>query len=293
MLVCIVMKAGVSKSAPPIARRRHLLIALGLCLLTLAAYSNSFTAGFAMDNRGLILEDTRLRAATAENLALIVDHTYWWPYGESGLYRPLTTLSYLFNYAILGNGASPAGYHWVNFLLHAANVLLVFVLALRFAGEQWRAAWIAALWAVHPLLTESVTNIVGRADLLAGSGVLGGFLLYLKSTESTGARRWYWLAALSVTTAAGVFAKEFAVTLLGVVALYEVVWWKERRQARGLLFGAVAILVPIQLMLFQRAAVLFSAPPTNFPFYDNPITGAGWMWGRVTALTVIGKYIGC
>jgi hypothetical protein len=286
------MKAGVSKSAPPIARQRHLLIALGLCLLTLAAYSNSFTAGFAMDNRGLILEDTRIRAATPENLALIVDHTYWWPYGESGLYRPLTTLSYLFNYSILGDTNSPAGYHWINFFLHAGNVLLVYALSLRLAGDRWRAASVAALWAVHPLLTESVTNIVGRADLLAGLGILGGFLLYVKSTESTGARRWLWLAALSAATAAGVFAKESAVTLLGVVALYEAVWWKERRKGRGLLFGAVAILIPIQLMLFQRAAVLTSSQPSNLPFYDNPITGAGWFLGRVTALTVIGKYAG-
>jgi protein O-mannosyl-transferase len=265
---------------------------LGLCLLTLAAYSNSFSAGFAMDNRGLILEQARIRDATAENLALIFDHTYWWPYGESGLYRPLTTLSYLFNYAILGDGNSPAGYHWVNFLLHAGNVLLVYALGLRLASPGWRAAWIAGLWAVHPLLTESVTNIVGRADLLAGLSVLGGFLIYLKSTESTGARRWMWLIALSLVTAAGVFAKESAVTLVGVIALYEAVWWKQRHEARGLLRGAIAVLIPIQIMLYQRAAVLYASQPTNFPFYDNPITGAGWLLGRVTALTVAGKYIG-
>lgn len=143
-------------------------------------------------------------------------------------------------------------------------MLLVYALALRLAGERARAtpiaAWIAALWAVHPLLTESVTNIAGRADLLAGLGILGGFLFYLKSTESAGVRRWVWLAALSLATAAGVFAKESAVTLLGVVALYEVVWWKDRHQTRGFLFGAVAILIPIQLMLFQRAAVLAASP---------------------------------
>ena len=110
-----------------------LWVALGLCLLTLLAYSNSFVAGFALDNRGLILEDARIREASSENLALIFQHTYWWPYGESGLYRPLTTLSYLFNYAMLGEATAPAGYHWFNFLLHAANVLLVYALGLRLA----------------------------------------------------------------------------------------------------------------------------------------------------------------
>src|ERR1700691_4057050 len=62
------------------------------------------------------------------------------------------------------------------------------------------AFFIAMLWAVHPILTESVTNIVGRADLIAGFAVLSGFLMYLKSTETTGWRRNAWLAGLAVTT---------------------------------------------------------------------------------------------
>ena len=270
--------------------RRHLLVGLGLCLLTLAVYSNSFGAGFVMDNRGLILQDARIRAATAENFDLIFGHTYWWPYGESGLFRPLTTLSYLFNYTILGNGEHPAGYHWINFLLHAGNVLLVYALAIRLASRRL-AAWTAALWAVHPVLTESVTNIVGRADLLAGMAVLGGLLLYLKSSETSGRRRWACLGALSAATAVGVFSKESAVMLLPVIVLYEAIWWKERRQALGLARGSIAVLIPIQAMLYQRASVLWSSAPTTFPFYDNPIVGAGFVTGRLTALEVMGKYL--
>jgi protein O-mannosyl-transferase len=79
----------------------------------------------------LLLGDTRIRTASAANAALIIQHTYWWPNGESGLYRPLTTLSYLLNYSILGNGDRPAGYHWINFFPHTANVFLLFALALR------------------------------------------------------------------------------------------------------------------------------------------------------------------
>ena len=275
---------------PPI--RRHLLTALGLCLLMLAAYSNSFGTGFAMDNHGLILQDSRIRAATAENLDLIWSHTYWWPYGESGLYRPLTTLSYLFNYAVLGNGESPAGYHWVNFLLHLANVLLVYWLAMRLAAPWRVAVGAAALWAVHPVLTESVTNIAGRADLLAALCTLSGFLCYLKFTEEAGARRWAWLAGLSAVTLAGAFAKESAVTVAGVIVLYEVVYWRERRKGRELLLAGLAMLVPIQAMLFQRAAVLWASPAAHFPFYDNPLVTAGFFAGRLTALQVMGRYVG-
>ncbi len=283
------MKSG--EQSRPIAQL-HLLTAFGLCLLTLAAYSNSFTAGFAMDNRGLILQDARIHAVTSETLDQIVSHTYWWPYGESGLYRPLTTLTYLFNYAVLGNGESPAGYHWLNFLLHAGNVLLLYRLALQL-GAPWRlSAATAALWAVHPVLTESVTNIAGRADLLAGMATLSGLLFYLHFTESSAPRRWVWLAALSVVTLAGAFAKESAVTVVGVIVLYEVCFWQQRRKGRDLLLASLAMLLPIQAMLFQRASVLWSSPAAKFPFYDNPLVGAGFWESRLTALQVMGRYLG-
>src|SRR5580704_10513510 len=199
------------------SRRYYLAALLALGLLTLLAFSNSFSTGFALDNQVLLLGDTRIQAATADNIALIIHHTYWWPNGESGLYRPLTTLSYLLNYAILGSGDHPAGYHWINFFLHAANVFLLFALVLRLMRGRVRALptafCVAMLWAVHPVLTESVTNIVGRADLLAGFAVMSGFLLYLKSRETTGWRRGALLTALAGVTTVGVFSKESAVVL--------------------------------------------------------------------------------
>ena len=65
----------------------------------------------------------------------------------------------------------------------------------------------AAIWAVHPLSTEAVTNIVGRADLLAALAVLGGFLLYLKSRDADGVARAAWLAGMVAIAAAGLFSK--------------------------------------------------------------------------------------
>src|ERR1035438_2464506 len=121
--------------------------------------------------------------------------------------------------------------------------------------------------------------------------VLGGLLLYLKSTETSVRRRWACLGALSAATAVGVFSKESAVMLLPVIVLYEAIWWKERRQALGLARGLIAMLIPIQAMLYQRASVLWSSAPTTFPFYDNPIVGAGFVTGRLTALEVMGKYL--
>ena len=277
----------------PKPRNPYLLPRLALILLTLLAYSNSFQSGFVLDNRGLLLNDTRLREASAENLRLIADHTYWWPNGESGLYRPAATLSYLFNYAVLGNRDQPAGYHWLNFLLHACNVLLVYALAVRFIRKFWPPFFVAALWAVHPVLTESVTNIVGRADLLAATAVLGGFLMYLKSLETEGRRRLAWLAGLTVITVIGVFSKESAVILPGVIVLYELTFPTRKgnpQWGRAQLTGLLATLVPVALMLWQRSRVLAGTLPMEIPFTDNPIVGADLLTGRLTALKVIARY---
>ena len=258
--------------------------------LTLLAFSNSFQSGFVLDNKGLLL-DPRLRDATPENIALILKHTYWWPTGEAGLYRPITTFSYLFNYTILGDGDQPAGYHSINLVLHLGNVLLAYVLAVRLIRSFWPAVFVAALWAVHPASTESVTNIVGRADLLAAIAVLSGLLMYLKSTEASGWVRLFWLTGLGVVTTLGVFSKESAVAILPLIVLYEIVWWKERRPHRALAYCCIVTLLPIAVMLYQRSVVLATSPPAEFPFTDNPIVGADWWTARLTAVKVMARYL--
>src|SRR5438034_1142152 len=109
---------------PVIIQRKWILRAL-LCAITLAAYSNSFELELASDAHVIVAIDTRIREASFENFSLILTTDYWWPNPADTLYRPVTTLSYLFNYAILGNRTNPAGYHWLNFLLHAIDVCLV------------------------------------------------------------------------------------------------------------------------------------------------------------------------
>ncbi|HEY4839765.1 MAG TPA: DUF1736 domain-containing protein [Candidatus Acidoferrales bacterium] len=273
---------------------KHALVAVSLFVLTLLAYSNSFHSGFVLDNRPLIIEDLRIRDASWSNIDLIFHHTYWWPF-DHGLYRPITTLSYLFNYAVMGNANQPAGYHWINFFLHFLNVVLVYALVLRLARKFWLAVFVAAIWAVHPLLTESVTNIIGRADLLAAAAVLSGLLMYLKSAESNGWRRYAWLAGLAAVTSVGVFSKENSVAILGVIPLYELAFWKgwkeTKERLRGLTFGCAAVAIPIAAMLYQRAIVMASSPPVEAAFADNPLQGAHFFQARITAIAVMAKYI--
>src|SRR5207302_7762524 len=126
--------------------------------LALLAYLNSFGAGFVYDNRVAILDDSRVHALTAANLHAIWTQDTWGDGATSGNYRPLTNSTYLLNYAILGNGTSPFGYHCFNLLLHLANILLLYLCCLHLFDRRdptgALALTAAALFSVHPVLTE-------------------------------------------------------------------------------------------------------------------------------------------
>ena len=271
------------------ARPRALPIA-ALCACALAAYSNSFRTGLPVDNQTIILKDARIHAATQENLHLILTKTYWYPAEDTELYRPLTTLSYLFNYAILGNGPQPAGYHWVNFLLHVVNVSLVYLLALAIFGEALSAFALAAVWALHPLLTESVTNVVGRADLLAGFAVLAGLLCHIRAAAG-GRRKPVWLAALALVAAIGAFSKENGVMVLPMMAAWDLTLGAASARWRDRLAGYLAAAAPFAIFWYVRGVVLASLPAAYVPFTDNPLVGAGFWSARLTAIKVIGNYL--
>ena len=278
----------VAQFALGAAWRRHRVPLLVLWGLALLAYANSFRAGLIFDNYYAIGQDPRLRQATAANARLILNQSYWYQTGVSSLYRPLTTLSYLFNYSILGNGASPAGYHWVNFALHAGNIALVYLLGLLLLEESWPAFAMAAIWAVHPVLTESVTNIVGRADLLAAFGVLAGLLCYARSVAG-GGRATGWRCALAVATTVGMFSKESAVTVIAVVFLYDIAFCRGV-PLRSRLWGYLAMFLPVAAYLWLRSSVLAKLPVGHPAFTDNPLWGADFWTARLTACKVLGKY---
>jgi hypothetical protein len=146
---------------------------------------------------------------------------------------------------------------------------------------------LAALWGVHPLLTESVTNIVGRADLLAAFGVLAGLLCYVKSASATGRRKLFWVAAMVAAQMVGIFSKENAAVLPGIMLLYDLTW-RRRAAWRGRALTYAALAPPLAAFFCLRVTM-----PMHIlaRFGDNPLMSAGFWTARLTAIKVIGKYL--
>jgi tetratricopeptide (TPR) repeat protein len=172
-------------------RPMTLLACFIIFLGMLGAYCNAFVSGMALDNKYIIEEyyhdtpaiDPRIPIASLKFAEYQFVHDYWWPKGISGLFRPLTSWSYWLNYVYRENRLDPLRYHVVNLVLHWMTATLVFALVRRLSRRYWAALLAGLIFAVHPVATESVTNIIGRADILAALTTLAGTLCYIRATR--------------------------------------------------------------------------------------------------------------
>ncbi len=147
---------------------------LGLVVLVALVFANSFPGAFIADDYSRVLENPLVRNP---DIPTIFKADYWGYGVNSGLHRPLTILSYAFNRALFGPGI--VSFHAVNVMLHACVVVLFFLILLSM-GMTGPVAWLtSALFAVHPIHTEVLDIVTGRAELLAAGFVLLGWRLAL------------------------------------------------------------------------------------------------------------------
>ena len=177
-----------------------------LALLAVLPYGNALQNGFAFDDEPVIQRNPVVTDGV--DLTRILAS----PVPPGDLYRPLTVLTFAVNERLSPGRA--ASFHAVNLLLHAAVTLLVFAIAVRLFASARVAAIAAALFAVHPIHTEAVTNIVGRAELLAA--LFGLLALVCAADADAGGprqRRALQFASLASFSLA-VLSKESALTVL-------------------------------------------------------------------------------
>ncbi|HEX4666364.1 MAG TPA: tetratricopeptide repeat protein [Chthoniobacterales bacterium] len=145
-----------------------------------------------------------------------------------GNWHPLTSISLMLDAQIFG--LNPGGYHFANVLLHTLGVLLLFFALRRMTGATWRSAFVAALFAIHPLRAESVVWISERKDVLSGIFFFLALLAYVRYARRPPALGAYLI--LMACFALGLMAKAMLVTLPFLLLLLD--YWPLRR------FGAVS-----------------------------------------------------
>uniref|UniRef100_A0A4W6C3X5 Protein O-mannosyl-transferase TMTC3 n=1 Tax=Lates calcarifer TaxID=8187 RepID=A0A4W6C3X5_LATCA len=189
--------------------------------LVVGCYWNSLSCGFVFDDVSAILDNKDLRPSTPiRNLFL---NDFWGtPMAEERShksYRPLTVLTFRLNY--LFSELSAASYHLLNVVLHAV-VCVLFLRVCRLFLDKTSSLVAALLFAVHPIHTEAVTGVVGRAELLSSIFLLAAFLAYTKSTSADHSIVWAPIALTVVLVAAATLCKEQGITVVGICCVHEV-----------------------------------------------------------------------
>lgn len=257
-------------------------------------YANSLGNGFALDDVPLVQNDPRIRSLAG--LPRLLLEPYWHEEGPAaGLYRPLATASFALNRALLGAG--PAGFHAVNVLAHAAVSVLVWSASRSTGTGRLASLFAGLLFALHPIHTETVANVAGRAELLAAAGVLAAFLLHARARREEAGRR----RILSGTAAAAFYfcallSKETAILAPLLFALDDALTRRRacgRRGGRspGAAYAGYAVALGVGLLLRSQALGGLRGAETTI-FLDNPAAFEGTGRRVATALWVLARYAG-
>jgi len=267
-----------------------------VALVAFAAGLPALVPGFIHDDHRIVEQNELIR-----NLWRVPEYFSkgYWSVGDASvpsLYRPVTILSFALNYAV--DGARPFGYRLANLLLHVLVTLSVLALARRLLPSDGAPAPLdpslvaALLFALHPIHTEVLGAVVGRAELLAAAGTLGCVLGFFAAGAAAARGRssapWY---ALSLGAfVAGFLSKENAVVAPFLALASDLLLPRagRRRPAWGF---HIAATVAMAACLALRVWVIGGLNPLAFVHrFDNPIAHAPFLQGRLTALGVLGRY---
>jgi protein O-mannosyl-transferase len=240
-----------------------LLIVAGVLL----AYQPVWQAGYIWDDNVYVTDNPLLTAP--DGLWRI-----WFSLDSPSQYFPLVYTSFRVEHAFWG--FNPAGYHWVNLLLHAANALLLWRLLKRLSLP---GAWLAAaVFALHPVNVESVAWITERKNVLCLFFSLLTVRSWVEFVERGPGWRYYWLALAFYPWA--LFSKTTACAL--PAALLVVLWLKGRPVTRR----RVAEVVPFLVM-----GVLMGLVTMWWERFHNGTEGAQFSLGLIERVLVAGRAV--
>src|ERR1700677_650907 len=206
--------------------KKPLFLAALIIAATLLAYLPATHGGYIWDDDVYVTDNPLLPAP--DGLRRI-----WFSLESPSQYFPLVYTTFRAEYAIWK--LDPAGYHWVNILLHIANALLVWRLLARLKVP---GAWLAAMiFALHPVQVESVSWITERKNVLSVFFFLLTLLLWTEYTAVEQKRNWKLYAMALVCSALALFAKTTACPI--PAALLLILWLQHKPVDRRRIFEIV------------------------------------------------------
>ncbi len=206
----------------PSGKSLNAILCVLLAAVTIALYSPVIGHPFVvLDDREYVIANPHIHDG-------IVWSTVTWALTstEAANWHPLTWLSHALDYQLFAQ--NPAGHHLDSVLIHALNVVLLFLLLLWVTKRRGPSLFVAALFALHPINVESVAWVAERKNVLSTFFFLSSSGAYVWYAHKPSWRRYLLMAALF---AAGLMAKPMVVTLPFVLLLLD--YWPLSRMPLG------------------------------------------------------------
>lgn len=267
-------------------------IPLILAMLVAAAFSNALPEQFVFDSQPIIAHHSLLQPGSP--WWLIPLRSYWdWSGIGQGLYRPATILSFWVERRVLGF-EKPWTHAVVNIGLHYLVAVALWRVARHWTRSAIAAGAAAMLFAVHPVATEVVPNLVGRADLLATLGTLVAALAW------EWPKTWRSIAVMCLAWGIALCGKESAIVLPAILILREMAKFEtplvsatavantvvRRNLGAWLALGAVGV-----VWFAARTAVIMNEPPYWVSPAENPLVFADPLTRLMTGIKLFALYL--
>jgi len=202
------------------------LICLALAILTVITFWSLKDCGsINLDDNTYVFQNTYVQSGLNWNS---IEQFFFFSselVEKSSNWHPLTWLSLMLDYQIFG--LNPQGFHLVNLLFHVMNTILLFLVLRRMTKTIWPSAFVACLFAIHPLHVESVVWITERKDVLSTFFWMLTMGAYSYYVEHPGLRRYFFVLLFFIL---GLMAKPMLITLPFVLLLLDY-WPLQRFQA--------------------------------------------------------------
>ena len=253
-----------------------------LAVLATVVYANTDDNQLVYDDALIVEQNEVIRDPL--NVRDIWMKAGWLPDRAGIVYRPLSLWSFAVNYRFnqwVGlAGTDVRTYHVFNLLLHAAVCCALFFLMLNLQIPHSASLLCACLFAVHPVHTEAVAGLIGRAEMLAF--VFGmWFVMCHRKGSNLGLCGTLYLTAILGKESGFLFFPFAATVDLVMGGGYRRLPWR-----RYLVYGGIGI-----TCLLARSAAWIAGQSKPVPFIDNPIVGMTWFRGLMTALSVQLEYL--
>ena len=250
------IQADKKKTAQAI---RLIFPVIAIIILGFVSYYNSINGQFVWDDENLIKNNVYIREC------------FNWPkvftkdIGAGGaqtynFYRPIQLLSYMFDYSMWQ--LDPRGYHLSNILLHILAALALFWLVAMLFNDRGIALLTSLLFVVHPIHTEAVAYISGRADLLVSLFLLVCFILYIKAMHTDS---WIIYSAVICSYLLALLSRENSLIFPLVLLVYHYAF-KQKLKIRlfAPILGLSAAYLILRVVVFKFLLLHQGCPTTVF-----------------------------